>query len=413
MVVTKRFLLAVVVLAAVAGTIQAADWPQFRGLNRDGQSGETGLLQAWPEGGPTVVWTNSEIGFGYSSIAVVKGRVYTSGNVGEEFAVTALDATGKKLWQQPLDKAVKNASSGARSTPTVDGEMIFVLSDSGTVFALKTADGAKVWSVNLREKFAAKAPGWAYAESLLVDGDRVYVCPGGKAAMAALNKKTGEEIWTSPAFEGVTYASPVLMPLGKLKTVVTFTNSSVFGVNAASGQKLWSYPVAQPWKWNATSAVFRETIVYATTCAGVGGAAVSLTTSEDGTVTATKVWTNPAPDDQNGGVVLVDGRIYGTGQNHHVLTAVDFKTGETVFTNKAVGTSSVIYADGRLYCGNQSGEVCLCDPKAEGKIVSKFAIALTTKAGMYAHPAISDGKLYVRHDGAVTVYEIKAGAEKK
>jgi len=409
----KRLLLAMVVMAAVAGLGQAADWPQFRGLNRDGRSVETGLMPAWPEGGPTVAWTNSEIGFGYSSVAVVKGQVYTSGNVGEEFAVTALDATGKKIWQQPLDKAVKNASSGARSTPTVDGEMIFVLSDAGTVFALKTADGSKVWSVNLREKFGAKGLAWAYAESLLVDGDRVYVCPGGKTAMAALNKKTGEEIWSSPAFQNATYASPVLMPLGKLKTVVAFTNSSVFGVNAASGQKLWSYTVAQPWKWNATSAVFQDDEVYATTCAGVGGVAVKLTASEDGTVTATKLWSNPVPDDQNGGVVLVDGRIYGTGMNHRGLTAVDFKTGETVFTNKAVGISSVLYADGRLYCGNQSGEVCLCDPKAEGKIVGKFTIKLTTKAGMYAHPAISDGKLYVRHDGAVTVYNIKAEAEKK
>lgn len=401
---TKRLLLAVTLLSLAAAALPAADWPQFRGPNRDGLSAETGLLQAWPAAGPRVLWENSDLGQGFAGAAVVKGTVYTSGNVGNDFAVTALDPAGKQLWQKPLDKAVMNGHAGARSTPTVDGELLFVETDAGRVFCLKTADGSTVWSVNLIEKYAAKPPAWAYSENLLVDGDHVFVCPGGKAAMVALNKKTGLEVWASPPFDEVTYAAPVLMPLGKLKQVVGFTSRFVFAVNAETGRKLWSYPVEQRNKWNATSVVFHDDVVYATTCAGVGGVALKLTVA-DGQVTPAKLWANPAPDDQNGGVVLVAGRIFGTGQTKRGLTAVDFEKGNTVFTNKDVGLSSVIYADGRLYCAGETGEVCLCDPKADGKIISKFAIAV--KGKMWAHPAISDGKLYIRHDAALTVYDIK------
>jgi outer membrane protein assembly factor BamB len=359
-----------------------------------------------------VLWEVSDIGFGWASTAVVKGTVYTSGHVGDNMAVTAIDSSGTKLWQTVIDKVAKNGHQGARSTPTVDGDLLYVQSDAGSLFCLKTADGSKVWSVNLVEQFGGKPPYWFYAENLLVDGDRVLACPGAKSAIMAFNKKTGEKLWASEALDGeATYASPRVMPLGKLRQIVGFTAKNVFGVDSETGLMLWSFKNENGHGVSATPVVFKDDVLYATCGYGKGGQGLKLAAA-DGKITVTQLWTNPAPDDQDGGVVLVDGKIFGTGQVHKGLTAVDLARGKTLFTNQDVEQGSTIFADGRLYCAGQSGTVRLCDPRAEGQVLSKFTIEVKQKGQMWAHPAISDGKLYLRHDSTLTVYDIKATAAK-
>ena len=411
----KRFLVSLVVLSLTAAGTLAADWPQFRGPQRDGLSAEAGLLQAWPEAGPKVLWENSDLGFGWASAAIVKGVVYTTGNVGDDVVVTALDPGGKKLWQTPIDKNTGGGGhKGARCTPVIDGDMLYVESDAGSVFGLKTSDGSKVWSKNLAEEYGAKAPQWFYAESLLVDGDRVFACPGGKSPIVALNKKDGKLVWAAEALEPPRgQMSDSIEYLGKQKQILGFTGEHAFGVDAETGKLLWSYAQKNKYSINATPAVFQGDVVYITCGYKLGGTALKLAAA-DGKVTATKLWANPTPDDQDGGVVLVDGKIFGTGHmGVKGLSAVDLAKGDTLFTNKNVGQGSIVYADGRLYCAGQSGEVCLCDPKADGKIVSKFTIAVKQKGEMWAHPAIADGKLYLRHDSTMTVYDIKAAPAAK
>jgi len=403
----RTLCIAVAAVAALASVAAAEDWPQFRGLNRDGISAEKGLLQAWPEGGPKVVW-NSEIGIGWSSVAVVKGTVYATGIVGDEVALTAIDASGKTLWQQKVDKATGGGGHrGTRGTPTVDGDYIYLVTDAGNALCLKKSDGTKVWSVSFREKYGAKPPQWVFAESPLVDGERVIVAPGGSAALAALNKKTGEQVWSTEAVDAKTgYASARIMEFGGVRQIISFSEKNIFSSNAADGKLLWKLPQENKYFVNATSVVFKDNLVFAACNYGYGCQGIKLT-AKDGGVTAEQAWYKKALDDHFGGVILMDGKVYGTGSNFRGLTCVDLATGEVGYANKAVGKSSNIFANGRMYCQGEDGTVRLVDLK-DGSVKGTFTIEIQVKGKMWAHPAISDGKLYIHHDGTLTAYDIRA-----
>jgi len=407
---------------AVATMVTAADWPQFRGPARDGKSAEKGLLQAWPDGGPTRAWDSPSIGNGYGSMAVVGGKVYVAGVVGDQTTVTALGADGKVIWQKPVDKAVKIQYDGVRSTPTVDGDRLYYLAESGMLVCFKLEDGKEEWKKNILTEYGSKRPTWALAESPLVDGNLVIVTPGGpKASMVALDKMTGKEVWKAQPIvakwvdkktkeakegpDGPAYASAVIVNVGGVKQAVGFLGKTVFGVNVATGELLWSRPHETAYDVNATSVLFDgKDLLYAVSGYGTGGQGLKLAV-KDGKVAAEQVWTNKDLDDQFGGVVLVDGKIYGTGHNRKGLTCLTLADGKKVYTVPGVGQASVIWADGRLYVQGHGGDVALVDP-AEGKTVGQFKIDI--KAKMWAHPVVADGKLYIRHDDVVSVYDVKA-----
>lgn len=423
----RRNVLTVVALLALATVALAADWPQFRGPARDGKSAETGLLKTWPEGGPAKVWETPGIGDGFASMSVVGGKVYTSGIINGDMTVSALDGAekGKILWQKVIDKATGgNQHPGSRSTPTIDGDRLYFLSDAGTLICLKAADGSEVWKLDLMAKYQAKRPTWSLAESPLVDGDRLLVTPGGKtASMVALDKMTGKEVWAAKPViatwinkktkkeesgpDGAAYASIVMHKIGGVRQAVGFLAKSVFAVNADSGEVLWSQPHETSYDVNATSVLFDgQELIYAVSGYGTGGEGLRLTV-KDGKVSVEKVWTDKNLDDQFGGVVLVDGKIYGTGHNKAKwLTALNMADGKKLYTVPCVGQSSVMWADGRLYVQGHDGDVALVDP-AEGKTTGQFKIE-GNKTKMWAHPVVADGKLYIRHDATISVYDVKA-----
>jgi len=404
----RGFLVVAMTLLVAATSAPAGDWPQFRGPTGDGLSPEKGLLQSWPEGGPKVLWENTDIGSGWSSVAVVKGTVYTLGHVGEGLMVTAIDPQGKKLWQVRLDKATNGGGhKGARCTPTIDGQFIYVQSDGGLVACLKAANGEQVWALNYLEKYKAKQPTWNVAESPLVDGARVIVTPGGEAALVALDKNTGQEVWKTEAVDAKPgYASARIMDYGGLRQVIGYSEKCVFAANAADGKLLWKLPQENKWFVNATSAVWKDGIVFSTCDYGFGCQGIKVEVA-DGKATARQIWAKKVLDDHFGGVVLLGGKVYGTGTNSAGLTAIDLATGEVAYTSREVKKSSNIYGDGRLYCQGHDGTVQLVNP-ADGKVVSKFTLEVKQKGEMWAHPAISDGRLYIRHDSTLSVYDIKA-----
>src|SRR5258708_25327991 len=190
---TLRSLLAALVLIASASSFYGADWPQFRGPNRDDVSKESGILKSWPQEGPPLAWEAKDLGVGYSSVSVVGDRVYTLGNKEKTSKVIALERDGgKPVWSAELGPAGGNLGC----TPTVDGNRVFALGQEGDLVCLEAKDGARVWHRNLLKDFGGSYGGWHYCESPLVDGDKVIVTPGGKdATMVALDKKTGETSW--------------------------------------------------------------------------------------------------------------------------------------------------------------------------------------------------------------------------
>jgi len=397
---------AVVGLLALFGTIAAADdWPQFRGLNRDGISLEKGLLKSWPAGGPELLWQYGELGDGYSSVAVVGDRIYSAGGKGGQVVVTALDSDGKKLWEQPIGGTGGGSYAGTRATPTVEGEFLYMLGDNGDLACLKIDDGSIVWTKNILKEYEAPNTKWKLAESVLVDGDHVICSPGGKASMVALDKKTGEEVWASEPVDSTTgYAAAVIVEYKGLRQIVGHSGGHIFGVRAEDGLLLWKQPQSNRYQVNATSIVFDKGILFSSCGYGFGSQALRLTVR--GKKAGVKqLWTHKALDDHFGGVVLVKGVVFGTATRGS-LFALKLSSGKVGFKSGDVGKSSNIYADGRLYCQGQKGRIQLVNP-GDGKVISSFTEKPAKPKQLWAHPAIANGKLYIRNGHVLKVFKIK------
>jgi len=174
----------VVTVGVQAGRAHAADWPQFRGTNRDGKSPETGLLKQWPAGGPRLIRTIRGFGHRYSSPVIVQGRIYITGKVKDDLKILCFDLSGNKIWETTHGRAYDGETAphspcpGVRSTPTVHEDMLFLLGCLGKLAAYRISDGKQIWSMDLVADLGGRIPPWGYAESVLVDGDKVICTPG-------------------------------------------------------------------------------------------------------------------------------------------------------------------------------------------------------------------------------------------
>ena len=396
-------------------TARAADWPQWRGPNRDGLSPETGLLEEWPAGGPKLVWQQKDIGEGYSTPAVVGDRIYVMGSRGmeDEFVAARTASDGREIWSTRVGKVGPNRGPqypGARSTPTVDGELLYALGSDGDLVCLETASGKLRWNKNLREDFAGQPGNWAYAESPLVDGEIVLCTPGGKeATLAALDKQTGDVVWKSSIADGdqAAYASAVIVNVDGKKEYVQFLQKGVVGVDAKTGKFLWRYErTAQGSPANIPSPLALDDLIYSST--GRGGAGLVKLTAEGDDVRAEQVYYQGKLPTSIGGAVVVDGYLYGTtGQG---LVCAAFATGETKWQDRSIGAASLCYADGRLYLHGENGDVALvlAAPDAYREL-GRFTPPDQPERGQakaWAYPVVSNGRLYLRDQGSLWCYDV-------
>src|SRR6266404_2191498 len=283
---------------STALSVVASDWPQWRGLQRNGLSPEIGLLKEWPKAGPTLHWKVADVGSGYSTPAVVGDRLYLLGNEGleNEFVCALSVKEGKRAWSTRLGKVgnpqQKPNFPAARSTPTVEGEFLYALSSDGDLASLETATGKARWQKNLRADFGGKHGEWAYSESPLLDGDALVCTPGGsEATLVALNKKTGDVLWKCAAPEGdeAAYASAIVVEVGGLKQYVQLLQKGLVGVEAKTGKFLWRYGKAvSRYGANIPTPIASDGYIY-TAAAGTGGGAVKLKV-KDGAVEVEQVY---------------------------------------------------------------------------------------------------------------------------
>lgn len=394
----------------------ATEWSQFHGPNRDNRSTETGLLKVWSEGGPKLLWTATGIGKGYSSVTVADSTVYTAGMVGKQTFVFAFDLGGKLKW-----KAANGASwqatkkmrwalrfAGSRATPTVHEGVIYHLSELGRLAVLDAHKGEEVWALDLFEQFGAECPKYGLCESVIIDGAKLICCPGGtKGYMVALDKKTGDLIWANMDVPGpVGYCSPIVVDFGEVRQVITLSAKVLFGVDVATGKLLWSVPHGNARNNSATDPIFHKGYVYASSGYGCGSVLVQLTPT-DGGIKAEKVWANKLMDNHHGGVLLIDGHLYGTGHNAKGWFCLDFMTGEQKC--HARGKGSVTYADGMIYLLSERGLMSLVVPKPDAyEVVSSFKVPSGGEGAYWAHPVVCGGRLYLRHADHLLAYEIKA-----
>lgn len=405
----------------VSISVNASDWPQWRGPQRTGVSAERGLMKQWPAGGPKLLWQVNDIGDGYSTPAVVGKRIYVMSNRGmdNEF-VQALSVTdGKVIWTTRVGN-VGNPNQDppypkARSTPTVDGNYLYALGSDGDLACIEVKTGKIRWQKNLRKEFGGVPGEWAYAESPLVDGDVVVVTPGGaEATIVALNKKSGALIWKSavPGGDPAAYASAVVVNAGRKQYVQSLTKGFV-GVDAATGQFLWRYKEVAKGPAQYFTPVARGEYVYGGAL-GVGGGMVRLVEKGTG-VDAEQVYFIRGLPNGIGGAVLVGDTLYGTevGQG---LVAVDFTTGAVKWKADNFGWGSVASADGLLFFHLIDGGMRLVEATPEGfRDKGRFTPPAQPKKkqvgpypeGAFAYPVIANGRLYIRDLGTLWAYDIK------
>jgi len=416
----KTGLTAVAVLGLlVAASAGAEDWPQFRGPGRDAVSRETNLLESWPGQGPKLLWRSSDAGHGYGSVAVAGGRIYLIANRGldNEF-VSALDAKdGRQIWTARLGKVgnpdQQPSYPGARSTPTLDGPLLYALGSDGDLICVESASGKEVWRRSLRGDFGGKTGVWAYSESPLVDGDRLIVTPGGEgAAVVALDKKTGVTLWKAavPGGDLAGYSSAVAVESGGVRQIVQFLGRGVVGLDASTGKLLWRFDDAVDKRFgvHAATPVVSTDRVYVSSAAG--GALAQLK-SDGGSFSAAPVYLERKAPVALGGSVRVGEHLYGT--TNAALVCIEYATGKLKWEERSVGAASVIYADGRLYLRGENGEVALVEASPERyRELGRFTPPDPPARGMakaWNYPVISNGRLYIRDLGTLWVYDIRDG----
>ena len=404
-------IVAIALMALTLGHPAAApllDWPQWQGPDRTGVSKETGLLQQWPASGPSMVWTATGLGTGYGSPAVTGDRVFVQGaRMGKSFVIAYNLGTGKEVWSKPLGATENNDQGpGPRGTPTVDGDHVYVLSEAGDLYGLKT-DGTEVWHRNILREFGGQQLRWLISESPLVDGPHLIVSPGGRGAgMVKLDKLTGKTVWQTKELSGPAgYSSPIAADVQGVRMYLTFTAGAGVGVRASDGKLLFSYNRAANNVANITTPVFFDNKVFFTSAYDTGAGLVALSANKEN-VSMQEVYFTRDMKNHHGGVVLVNGYLYGFDDS--ILTCLEFATGKRMWRDRSVGKGAVTYADGRLYLQSENNVVGLAEATPTGyRETGRFTIP-DKGLPSWAHPVISDGRLYVRNQDSLTAYDIKA-----
>ncbi|HEX5223387.1 MAG TPA: PQQ-binding-like beta-propeller repeat protein [Verrucomicrobiae bacterium] len=406
-------------LAAVALNAYAADFPQWRGPKRDGHSPETGLLKEWPKDGPKLVWQVKDIASGYSTPSIVGDRIYLISNEGmeNEFALALSTKDGSRVWSTKLG-VVGNPQQdpsypAARSTPTVEGKVLYALGSDGDLVCLETTTGKEKWRKSLRKDFGGKPGVWAYSESPLIDGDALICTPGGSdATMVALNKNTGATIWKCALPDGgdASYACLIVFESTGTKQYVQFLQQGLIGVEAKTGKLLWRYGRSA----KDSPAVIITPLAdgdYVYSGAFRAGGALVKPTKKDGEFVAEEIYFNNKLPVGLGGVVKAGDYLYGSsGQG---VMCVDFKTGEIKWEERGIGPSSWLVADGRLYLHAERGDVALLEPTPEayhekGRFTPPDQpTRLNQMEKAWAYPVIANGRLYIRDQNSLWCYDIK------
>lgn len=426
-------LLALVLSSAFAAPIAADDWPQWRGPNRDGRSAESGLLGAWPEAGPPLLWSAPGFGTGFSSVAIANRTLYTLGDLGDsQYLIAASAGDGAFRWRVKLGPAWDDEFPGPRSTPTVAGGKVYALGTEGDLVCVDARTGDELWRRNLRRDFAGRqmeagsgnqTVTWKFSESPLVDGGHVVVTPGGsEALMVALDAGTGTEVWRTKVErplgergkDGAGYSSIVISEAAGVKQYIQLVGRGVVGIDAATGRLLWSYDRVANEVANIPTPLVSGNLVFVSTGYRTGAALLEITKDEKGALSASERYFLDGNVFQNhhGNMVLVDGVVYaGHGHNRGYPIAITLDSGEIRWgpiSNSGNGSAAVAWADGRLYMRYQNGLMVLVETSPEEYRERGSFLIPDVKRQSWSHPVISGGRLVLREQDRIHVYDLRA-----
>lgn len=398
------------VLSGMTISVNAADWPQWRGLERDGKSPEKNLKSDWSTP-PVQKWIFKDAGKGYSGPAIVDGILYCLGSEDSQETVFALDTrTGKRKWQVKIDDIFTNAwGDGPRSTPTVIGKHLYAISGKGKLVCLNTGDGSTAWSTSM-EDLGGKVPYWGYTESILHDNGNIICTPGGsKGAIASLNAESGKVVWQSSDFtDEAQYSSIMKATLHGKAQYIQRTMKSIVGIDASNGKLLWKTDFPGRTAMIPTP-IIKGNHIYIT--GGYGTGCTLIKVQQDWSVE--EVYFNKNMKNHHGGVVLAGNSVFGYSDGVGWIMQ-DMKSGEEVWSEKQkLGKGAVTMADNHFYCLSESnGKVELLENSEKGYI-SKGSFTLSpqsdiraSRGKIWTHPVIVDGNLYLRDQDMIYCYDI-------
>lgn len=393
------------------------NWTGWRGPSRDGLSAETGLQSQWADGGPQLAWKVKGLGSGFSSVAVSDGRIYTMGKKDGTTMMIALSTkTGQIIWEADM-----GAGANPNCTPTVDGDLVYGLTHSGQLVCVKAANGEIAWQRNFPSDFKGRMEsGWGYSESPVIDGEKLVCTPGGNSAvMVALNKNSGELLWSAEmppqvgdrGQDGAGYSSIVISEIAERKQYVQLTGRGVIGVDGESGKLLWIYNRIANSTANIPTPIVKGDYIFCSTGYGTGAALIQIH-QRDGKFEVEEKYFLEAKKLQNhhGGMLLVGDYIYcGHGHNQGFPVCINMMTGEYAWgpeRGAGTGSAAILYADGHLYFRYQSGDLALIEATPLGyKLKGKFRTD-EVNGQSWPHPVIAGRKLYLRDQGTLMVYDI-------
>jgi outer membrane protein assembly factor BamB len=388
-----------------------ANWPQFLGPRRDYVSAEAGLLKKWPAGGPKLIATLRGLGIGFSNIAIANNTLYTMGNRGErEFIVALALDTGKQVWEYDNAPAYHNGyGDGPRSAPTLDRDLLYALGGTGELVCLDRKTGEEIWKKSLVKDFGAAIPQWGFCESVLIEEDHVICTPGGPGAtMVALDKKTGDVVWKSAAPQGggPAYASAIAIEVEGVRQFVNYTANAVVGVRASDGFFLWRDESSANPTANCCAPVAHNNLVLTASGYGKGASALTLSSKDGKTTAKFKYHTNDLKV-QHGGLVLLDGYVYGS-NDPGILTCVELKSGKVRWADRSVGKGSLTCAEGHLILRGESGTTALVLATPAGyRERGRFEPPERSTARAWTYPVICGGKLFLRDQDLLQVYDVQ------
>lgn len=411
----KRLMIILITLFPLVLNAQIIQW---RGLERDGKYQEKNLLKSWPEEGPELLLTVDGIGRGWSSPVVYNNKIYVTGMIDTLDCLFCINEQGVIDWQTTYGRSWNQTFPDTRSTPTIRENKAYLSTGMGTVVCINTENGKMLWSYDACNIHQGKISTWGVAESILLVGNKaIFTTAGPETSMIALDASNGELIWKAPSLnDDLAYVSPILIEQNGKQQIVNLTARYLFGINPENGQMEWhfNYFELDDSEWdnaggviNCTSPVYHNGYLYVSSGYNHTSAKFKLHDDLSGVVFQ---WKDGMLDNHHGGVIQHNGILYGSNwenNNRGKWCALDFETGKLLFEEAFRNKGSIIFADDLIYLyTEQPGYVALVKPNAEKlDIISSFRIDKGS-GPHWAHPAIYDGKLYIRHGEVLMVYNI-------
>ena len=391
------------VLNAEAADHSSADWPQWRGPNRDGISSETGFLKSWPQEGPKVLW-QIPLGDGYSGISIAQGKVYTMFAEGNDEFVICLNASdGKEIWRfRSGTKFAESRGDGPRSMPTVHGDSVFALGAEGKLYALDTLNGTELWAHDFVEEFDSKIPTWGFSSSPLIEGNLVLVEAGGRdeKAIVAFDTKSGDVVWTTHTDE-VGYSSPIAINFGGVRQIIFLTSKTLLSVAPENGQIYWKY--SWPEGINIATPIFiPDDKIFISASYDKGAVLLKMTADGDG-IGIEEIWKSRVMKNHFNSSVLQGDYLYGF--DNAILTCIEANTGEEQWRQRGFKKGSLLLADGYLIILGEGGKLALVEANPS-KYREKARFQLFDEK-CWTVPTLAGGKLYLRNQKEIVCLDLR------